>query len=1030
MKIIEFLLRRPIAVCMTFFSLCILGVIGYTLLPVSLLPDISIPEINIQVNAPGRSAKDIEDIMISPIRRQLLTVDGLEDISSRSADNYGCVSLRFKFDSDIDLALININEKVYKITDNMPEDFERPKVFKSNVTDIPVEYITMTLKDDKPFGQTNTEEFITLSDVCENVVARRLEQLRDVAMVDISGLTKKELQVKPDPVYMESAGITNAEIMSAIKSYMVRPVSMRVRDGVYEYTIYIENSLATMDDLANVTIRKNGRFYRLGDICTLSLGKQEEIGRSLHHGKRCVTLAVIKKHESKVNNLKKEITKTLNTFSTKYPGIEFTESRDQTDILNYSIRTLKQNFMLSLALMFIIAFIFMGDVKTPLVTAISMSVALIISFLAFFVFKISLNILSLSGLILVVGMMIDNILITSENIMRHQLSGEGLTRSCAKGTAEMITPMLSSTLTTIIVFVPLIFISDLAGALFFDQSLAISIGLIVSYLVSLFLLPILFMLFGRLDKKLNRFHHHRRFSERLSLGMSRIYDRTMNRAAAGRKVIFAGVILSLPLCYLAYLLLPKSQMPDTDNREVMMKVTWDAGLPLSENEARTSELIDRIAPMADEISASVGTQGYMMEAKNKLSVNQSELYIKAATPQQLDSCVKSINKYLAAHYPDAVTEISATDNLFDRLFTSDKPPVVVKVYSDNRDASGFLNDISKIRSDIQAKCNIATEHPVTRKEMTITLDREAMDANNVNYEDIENEISSAFKEIPVSGLSATSYIPVVIKDESTDWASYMAHATVMPQNANGPVALSYLLRYNYNNGLADLQADNKGVMYPIAVYPSGDAQKTADRIQKDVLNHHHDIRTAIGGSVIEEAGMFATLVWIFVLSMVLMYFILCVQFESFVQPLVVLAEIPVDVCFALFSLLIFGYSFNIMSGIGIIASCGIVVNDSILKIDAINKLIAKGMPVQEAIHTAGKLRIRPIVMTSLTTIIAMLPFFFTEDLGSELQQPLALGMIATLAIGTVVSLFVIPLLFEYLILKRRKTSRTRMRVNQ
>lgn len=1017
MKAIIFLLKRPIAVCMAIFALCILGFIGYRLLPVSLLPNIPIPEINIQVSAIGRSAKEIENLAISPIRRQLLTTDGMVDISSKSADNYGNINLRFAFNSDIDIALIDINQKVQKITENLPEDFDKPKVYKSNATDIPVEYVTMTLKSDIPYQPTNVKDFINLSEICENVVSRRLEQLQEVAMVDVNGLMKKELQVKPDPSYMAGAGITSADITNAIQANKIRPVSIRVREGAYEYSMYLENSLVSVEDVSNVTIRKNGRLYRLGDICKLSVEPQDETGQATHMGKRCVTMRIIKKHEAKVNDLKKEIAKTLKVFADKYPEIEFRESQDQTEILNYSIRSLKENFLLSLALMFVVAFLFMGNAKSPIVTAVSMTVALIISFLVFFIFNISLNILSLSGLILVVGMMIDNILITSENISQHVLSGEGIIKSCAKGTAEMITPMLSSTLTTIVVFVPLVFLSDLVGALFIDQALAISIGLMVSYFISIFLLPVLFMLFSRIDNRLDRLRHHRKLSERLTLWMYRAYDRIIDKIHTRKKTVFATAALSVPLCFLGYHLLPKAQMPKTDNREMVAKVSWNTGVPLTENAKRTNDLMKSISPMTVEMSASIGTQGYMLEGKDILSSNQTEIYVKAATPGVLDSCWLSIKEYLSLHHPGAKAEISATDNIFDRLFTSGEAPVVVKIFADDHNTESFLSDIEKIREGIRQTCNIGTEPPATQRELLLTLNRKEMETFDVSFDDISKELSSALKDIHVSSINSTSYIPVVMKNDMTDWKSYFERATVPSRDGKAAVPLSYLVRYSHVDGLAHVIADKKGVMHPVSVYPDGDAGKTADNIQANVLNKFPQTRTEIGGGIVEEAGTFSSLFGIFMISLVLMYFILCAQFESFVQPLVVLSEIPIDVCFAMFMLLLFGYSFNIMSGIGIIASCGIVVNDSILKIDAINNLIAQGMPIREAIHTAGKSRIRPIVMTSLTTIIGMVPFFFTNDIGSELQQPLALGMIAALGIGTMVSIFVVPILFEVLVLR-------------
>lgn len=1007
---------------MSVFALCVLGVIGYNVLPVSLLPDIPVPEINIRVDAPGKSAKDIESVAVTPIRRQLLTVDGIETITSKSAENYGNISLRFSFDTNIDVALININEKIYKITENFPAGFEMPKVFRSNATDIPVEYVIMTLRDDMPNRPTDTDAFIEMSGLCENVIARRLEQLPGVAMVDMDGLMKKEVQIKPRTAYTSEAGITAKDIVSAVKSHKVRPVSMMVRDGVFEHTIYLENSLSTLKDIADVNVRKNGRLYRVGDICDLSVTPRDETGQSVYMGKRCIAMRVIMKHGAKVNNLKKELTSSLENFAKMYPEIEFHESQDQTEVLNYSIRTLKENFLLSLVLMFAVAFIFMGDLTTPVATAICMASSLIIGFIAFFIFDISLNILSLSGLILVVGMMIDNILITSENITRHRQAGESLMRSCALGCSEMVTPMLSSTLTTVVVFVPLVFLSDLAGALFFDQALSITIGLLVSYFIAILLLPVLFMLLGRDGGLLSRISHHAKFSRRLTQWMFRTYDRIMDGFYRIRKPVLVITLLSLLLCFVGYRLLPKSQMPETDKREAMLKLTWTTGTSLEENSRRTHLLLERFAPMAQEMSASIGNKSYLIDGKEMQSANQVEIYLKTDSPKTLSLCTDSIERYISEVYPGTVSDIASADNIFDRLFTSAQAPVVVKVYSNQWDNPSFLRDISRIGNAVGEATGLPVPGAVTGREMTLTYDREAMEAFDVSYDAVMSELISSTGNTDVTSLSGSEYTPVVLKSGMEDWEKYLSQTTVIARNGQTEIPLSYLIHVDYTEGLPEIRSDMKGVMYPLDFYPQSDEEGIVEKLRSEVLVQHPDIRTDIGGSIIEQNSTFTSLLWIFLLAVVMMYFILCVQFESFLQPLVVLAEIPIDVSFAFLMLWICDYSFNIMSGIGIIASCGIIVNDSILKLDAINNLVARGIPPHEAVHIAGKQRIRPIVMTSLTTIIAMVPFFFTSDLGSELQQPLALSMISTLSVGTVVSLFVVPLLYETLILNHRRQS--------
>ncbi len=1019
MDMIKFLLKRPVAVCMTFFAFCLLGVIAYANLPVSLLPHIPVPEINVKVTASGSSAQEVEQSAIAPIRRELLTVGDVESIYSKSSNNHGFVNLRFAYNTDIDIALVEINEKIGKVTENLPASFDRPQIDKVNSTDIPVEYVTLTLKSDRPFEPTNTDEFVRMSELCEKVISRRIEQLPEVAMVDISGLMRKEIQITPKKRNLELTGITGTDIKNAVQASNVRPSAMRIRDGYFERTIHIENSLMSVEDIRNVSVKKNGRIYRIGDVCDVSLVPQEDIGVALSQGKRCVSMRVIKKTDAKVNRLREDLRKSLKEFSVQYPDIEFQESRDQTALLNYSIVTLKENFISSLVLMLIVAFVFMGDFKTPVVTAISMTVALIITFLAFFVFGMSLNILSLSGLILVVGMMIDNILITSENILMHEQAGEGIIEACARGTAEMITPMLSSTLTTIVVFIPLVFLSDMAGALFIDQSLAISIGLLVAYILALFLMPVLFMLFGKMDRALeSRYKNHDRLSRLLTRMLDRFYDRGIRFVFRRSRLSLCLALLSIPLCFLFYELMPKARMPHTESSEMLAKISWDTNLPLEENVRRTNDIVKAFTPHTDYIAASVGTQGYMMETKDILSTYQTEIYMKASGYRQLEECKDSLAGYVKSRYPDAALTTSAADNIFDRVFDTGQAPVIVKLYPDDVNGAQFREEAADIERKI-GRYGGRMETASKQREIVVSLNKRNIDYYGLDRQDVVNALMRAFKGTEVSEIYSTDYIPVVLKDNARDWNTLLRSHSVASKDGRMEFPLSSLVSYTYTTGLTNLEADGNGVMYPIKLWNLKDARSVAGDIRTDVLDSIPELKSAIGGEVASENKMTSGLIGIFLLSLLLMYFILCAQFESFTQPLIVLAEIPVDIAFAMLVLMCCGYSLNIMSGIGLIASCGIVINDSILKLDAINVLVKKGMKPQEAIHKAGKMRIRPIIMTSLTTVIGMVPFFFTNDLGSELQQSLALAMIAALCIGVPVSLFLIPLIYDKFILERK-----------
>ena len=486
---VKFLLQRPIAVLMAFTACFIVGLVTYFTIPVSLLPDIAIPEITIQVSGQNTSARELENTVVKPIRQQLMQVAALRDIHSETRDGAGIIRLSFDFGTNTDLAFIEVNEKIDAAMNYLPREIERPRVIKASATDIPVFCLNLTLKT----GDSEAA-FLDLCQFAESVIKRRIEQLPEVAMVDITGMMKRQLQIVPDMKTLEMAGITLDDLESALNSNNIEPGSMTVRDGYYEYNIKFSTLLRTPEDVQNIYLHKNDRIFQLKDLAKVAVVPEKETGASLSNGKRAVTLAVIKQADENMDNMKEALQEVTAYFATVYPDIEFSVSRNQTELLDYTISNLKQNLSLGFIFICIVAILFLGDIKSPAVIGLSMVVSLIISFLFFYMFKMSLNIISLSGLILALGMMIDSSIIVTENIMQYRSKGYTLEEACNMGTSEVITPMLSSTLTTIAVFVPLVFMSGIAGAIFYDQAFAVTVGLMVSYFTGIMLLPVLYKL--------------------------------------------------------------------------------------------------------------------------------------------------------------------------------------------------------------------------------------------------------------------------------------------------------------------------------------------------------------------------------------------------------------------------------------------------------------------------------------------------------------------------------------------------------
>jgi len=1011
---VKFLIQRPIAVLMAFLGMVIIGAITYFTLPVSLLPDIPIPDITVQVSLPSSSARELENTVVTSLRRQLMQVTKLRDIRSETRDGSARVNLRFNYGTNIDLAFIEVNEKIDAAMNYMPRDLERPRVIKASATDLPVFYLNLTLKNDEQYATTNIESFLEMSEFAESVIKRRIEQLPEVTMVDATGIVTSQVQIMPDMNKLEIAGITLADIEAAIRNNNIEAGSMIIRDGYYEYNVKFSSLLHSVGDIENIYLRRADRIYQIKDLCSVRIVPEEERGFSMVNGKRAVTLAIIKHSAESMDNMKDALNETITHFRGLYPEIDFTINRNQTELLDYTISNLKENFLLGFILVCLVAFMFLGDAKSPTIIGVSMIVSLVMCFQFFYFFDKSLNIITISGLIMALGTMIDNSIIIAENINQYRERGMTLEDACIKGTTEVITPMLSSTLTAISVFLPLVFLSGIAGAIFMDEAFAVAVGLLISYITGIMLMPVLYKLvymksftkrdFGRAVQKYQDWGNKKLF---------KWYDNLIDFTFAHKKLNTAIIILSFPLCVVMFNVIPKSSMPEVDQVEVLTRIDWGENIHIDENRLRTDNLCREIDHLTLEHSAYIGRQQFILDNERQMPSSECELYIKSENAEQAEQAQQILSELIRNNYPRAIVSFAPPETVFEKIFVTGESDIITELYP----RRGFVPEAADIR-DIEKRLeNVSGESSIGvtfDEEISIHVDREKLLLYNVSYDDIQRLLRTAFRDNEVTTLrSYQQYLPIKIAGEEQT-INEVIDKMLIRANAGSDmeqqVPLSSFLTVSSTEGLKTLVAGKNGEFIPISYQKSSNPEalmsKTKEEIGKDNL---WDVN--FSGSYFSNKKMINELIVILIISILLMYFILAAQFESFLQPLIVFVEIPIDIAFTLLCLWFFGYTLNLMSAIGIVVTCGVIINDSILKIDMINELRKKGVPMMEAIHTAGHRRLRAIIMTALTSVLAFVPMMFTSDLGSELQKPLAVAMISSMIIGTVVSLSVIPLAY-------------------
>ncbi len=1020
---------------MAFLAFFILGIITYMNIPVSLLPDIAIPEITVQVSGQNMSARELENTVVNPVRSSLLQVNKLRDIRSETRDGSAVIQLSFEYGANTDLAFIEVNEKIDASMGSLPRDVDRPRVIKASATDIPVFNLDLTLRSDSTFEDTDVNKFIELSDFAESVIRRRFEQLEQVAMIDVSGAVKKQVVITPNKMMLDISGITLSDLESALNNSNIDPGSMRVRDGYLEYVIRFTSVLRTVEDIKNIYIRKNDRIYQLKDLATVEIAPEKEKGMAIYNGKRAIVLSVIKQSEENMTDMQDAMNKEVEKFQKAYPEIEFSVTQNQTELLDYTISNLQQNLLLAFIFVFLVSAFFLKDGKSSFIMGLSLFVSLIISLLFFYLFHISLNVVSLTGLILASGMMIDNSIIVTDNIGQYRRRGLTLDDACVVGTKEVTAPMLSSVLTTISVFVPLIFMSGIAGAIFFDQAFSVTVGLLVSYITGITFLPVLYKIIYSI--KTPRFLQRRKTKkngeistdkQRLSLA-DRAYDKGIEWIFSHKVLTCVVMILVFPVCFYLFLIIPKEKMPDINQNEMLLSIEWNENIHVKENYDRSVDLFRFLKDQAVEVSGLIGEQQFLLNRDQSKTATESEIYIKTKTAKDISPLKEVLQTYFKEHHPNALISFSPVGTIFEKIFTTGEAELVVEYALRERGKTYEKDTIDFIKKSLHTLAGEEPVGPSFQNQLNLHIDREKLLLYNVSYDAIYRELRTAFKENKFATLrSQQEYLPVILGDKETNVYEIINNTLVeISSNEDGTknkVALSTFVAVSPTQDFKSIVSGGDGEYVPFYFFETDKVEDIVDQVHLANLENK-DWLVNFSGSFFSNQKMIGEMIIILFVSIMLMYFILAAQFEDFRQPLIVLLEIPIDVAAALGLLIITGHTLNLMSAIGIVVTCGIIINDSILKVDIMNQLRRSGMPLMAAIHESGRRRLKAILMTSLTSIVCMAPLLMSNDLGSQLEKPLAIATIGGMVIGTPVSLFVVPLVYWYIYRKEENKIRTK-----
>lgn len=984
---------------MSFLSLLLIGLAAAMRIPVGLLPEVDIPRALVQVRQPGASARELEDAVTRPLRNQLQQLRHLKDIQSRTRNGAAVIELDFDFGTDADLAFIEANEKIDQLLPLLPQELERPRILKATQTDLPVFYLSVVPKKGGMVAP------LELSELALTSIKRRIEQLPQVAFADASGYAEPLIAVRPKTDALQSLGLDEGTLAQAFRENNQQLGNFLLRDGAYEYNLRMASQLRSPAEIAAVPVRVGGRSLSLGDLADVMLEAQPSRGHYLFNGQEAVIFSIRKQADASLFDLRTDFAKLLKELEQDYPLLSFHLSLDQTELLDVSISNLKDNLWYGLLAVLLVTWLFYRNWRATLWVGLTMPLALTSSLAVLSLLGLTINIISLAGLILGLGMMIDNDIVVMENIGLKRRLGLNRRDASVQGANEILPPMVSSTLTTCAVFVPMVFLSGLSGALFYDQAVSIAVALGCSVFIAWLLLPVL-MNTG---------------PEQASASNSGIgkwgqrFTRSVDACLRQKWLVVLVALLLMAVSFWWLSSAPKSLFPPINRNALTVRVDWNEPLALEESRRRTEVFLAFFKNDFVETNALLGEQQFLLETEGQ-SGNEATFFIQTQAP--LTALTTHLFAYFKEKHPQASVTAEPSKTLFDEVFGSGQAPMSLHLKANGQQEAPTIAAARPMFQFLE-KEGLAFAVPTQQSQVVLTLDKEAALRYNVRLERLHEQLMILLNRNQIGAVqSGGEFIPVGVGVSEGQFSTMLEGAQVRSEDGHS-LPLTAFVKQGMESAPKTIRAGRGGeaLVVDLVALPKGQDWPLVEESIRASSAAWPNLSVSFSGQIFEDTMAVKELWFVFGVSLALLFLILAAQFESLALPFLVMVAVPVSMSGSVALLWLGVQSVNAMTVIGLIVMSGVVVNDAILKVDIINNL-SKAMPLLDAIHEGGRMRLRSILITSLPTVVTLAPVFFTSGLGSELQRPLALVVVGGLAVGTLSSLYLIPIL--YVIFSRKK----------
>jgi len=1006
MSISRLSIRRPVTTVMLVFIVLILGFVSLTRLNLDLLPSINLPVIVVSTQYSGAGPKEVETIVTRNIESVLATVSNLKSMRSTSSEGSSMVILEFNQGTDMDVAALDVREKLDMIKGVMPDGVSNPIVLKLDPNMLPIMSFAVSHE-----GKTNEELKLWV----DEVLKPRLERIEGVASVTVSGAKQTEVKVVVDPDKLLSYGLSMDRVVTALRAENLDTPGGIVRDGQYDLLVRISGQFQDLDEILNIPIiTPSGGSFLLRDLAKVEKGIKDDKQYSRVNQHDSLSISIYKESIANTVRVAERVNQEIRDIQESYTDVAVMTIVDQSKFINNSISTVTNNALIGAFLAVVILFIFLKNITPTFVIAAAIPISVVSTFVMLYFNKITLNIISLGGLALGVGMMVDNSIVVLENIYRLREKGLNSIDAAEKGTNEISMAIAASTLTTICVFLPIVFTEGMTAEIFKELSLTVTFSLLASLLVALTLVP---MLASRLVRR-KGFSKKNAVLERLTAR----YGHILEWALAHRKVV---MLITLVVFGMSIVMLPVVGMeyfPVTDQGQINIQIRLPRGSSFDETleSVQRVEQIVREIPEVETVWASIG--GEQLGLRFGASGNDRGRITAVLKPiKQRDRTIQQVGEAIREKVKDIAgcqIQVNTGGGFFGMRAGMSGSPIAVNIKGQDLDVLKQISeDIVDIVSRVPGTREVSSSYEEGRPELRIVLDRDRASRYGLNV-----ALVSSAVQTQLQGVVATRYkeegneLDVRVQLPNDGIIEIRDVENILLSSPLGiSVPLKSIAKFEYDQGPVRIDRHNQSRM--VTVNSSYEGRVFGDVVE-DIEKRLHDYPLP-NGYFIEYGGeqeqlneAFGDLRLVLVLGVLLVYMIMASQFESLVHPFTVMFAVPLAFTGGFLGLMIAGKPLSVPAFLGFIMLIGIVVNNGIVLVDYINRLRNNIPNLKQAIVQASSTRLRPVLMTSLTTILGLLPLALGIGEGAELQVPLAVTVMGGLTLSTFLTLVVVPVIYS------------------